>query len=164
LKGVILKQLTEEDKKKIKDSVIASCVAKGIKPTVQTSTGMVPNPLYASCIQSGYDDALKHAGQGKLGQWFSKVNTYVQSQGGIIGLLQSISSIAAQYRGKTPDMIGVGAGTGGTGYGTGYGTLPEAGRRDERDNTSLWMVMMVLLLVLIVATAIYFAKGKTKAV
>lgn len=154
--------LTEEDKKKIKDSVIASCVAKGIKPTVQTSTGVVPNPLYANCVQLGYDDALKHASQGKLGQWFSKVNTYVQSQGGIMGLIQSVSSIASQYRGQTanvpPDMYGEGQGKGtGTQFPPGY---DQAGR-EERDNTSLWLVMIILLLVLIVATAFYFGKKKS---
>jgi len=91
-------QLTEQDKKKIMDSVIASCISKGIKPTVTTSAGIVANPLYASCIQLGYADALSHASQGKLGLWFQKVNSFVQSQGGITGCykvcLQSPINIA----------------------------------------------------------------------
>ena len=153
--------LTEEDKKKIKDSVIASCVAKGIKPTVQTSTGVVPNPLYANCVQLGYDDALKHASQGKLGQWFSKVNSYVQSQGGIIGLIQSASSIAAQYRGQTANVPGsTGMDAGMNGAGTQFPPGYDQAGREERDNTSLWLVMIILLLVLIVATVFYFSKKK----
>lgn len=142
------KQLTEEDKKKIKDSVIASCVAKGIKPTVQTSTGMVPNPLYANCVQLGYEDALKHATQGKLGQWFSKVNSFVQAQGGITSLFQNVATAAAQYRSQTADMTG-------TQFPPGY---DQVGRDDDSDNTSLWIVMIVLLLVLIIATTLYFNK------
>lgn len=150
------KQLTEEDKKKIKDSVIASCVAKGIKPTVQTSTGMVPNPLYANCVQLGYEDALKHATQGKLGQWFSKVNSFVQAQGGITGLLQNVATVAAQYRGQTADMASAGTSMGvGTQFPPGY---DQVGRDDDGDNTSLWIVMIVLLLVLIIATTLYFNK------
>lgn len=157
-----MKQLTEQDKKKIKDSVIASCISKGIKPTVQTSTGVVPNPIYASCIQSGYDDAIKHATQGKLAQWFSKVNTYVQSQGGITGLLQSVSSIAAQYRNQTPDVAGMYSGLP-EGAGSQFpADYDQATRGGETDSTNLWLVMIVLLLVLIAVTAVYFSKS-TKA-
>ena len=56
--------LTEQDKAKIKDSVIASCIAKGLKPTTSTSNGVVPNPMYANCVQLGYQDALKKLSTG----------------------------------------------------------------------------------------------------
>ena len=149
-------QLTEQDKKKIMDSVIASCISKGIKPTVTISTGMVANPLYASCIQLGYADAINHASKGKLGLWFSKVNSFVQSQGGVTGLFQSVSSLADKYGGKTPDMIGTS-----TQFPPGYDQVGP--KSSKGDNMGLWMVMIILLIVLIIATAIYFGKKTSKA-
>lgn len=157
------KQLTEEDKAKIKDSVIASCIAKGLKPTTKTSSGlMVPNPMYANCVQLGYQDALKNASEGKLKQWFSKVNSYVQSQGGITGFIQGIASAAAQYRNQTADLIDNSGVVGSGQFPAGYN---DATKDDDikKDNTSLWIFIVILLLVLIIATVIYFKSAKGKS-
>ena len=151
--------LTEQDKAKIKDSVIASCIAKGLKPTTSTSNGVVPNPMYANCVQLGYQDALKNASEGKLKQWFNKVNSYVQSQGGIIGLIQSISAQAEKYRNQTAN-IDAGSGTGGQ-FPQGYGDVTDDS--GKKDNTSLWIFIVILLLVLIIATVIYFKSVKDKS-
>jgi hypothetical protein len=142
--------LSEQDKQKIKDSVIASCISKGIKPTTMVYGSSVPNPLYANCVQLGYDDAMKQAEQGKLNQWFSKVNTFVQSQGGASGLLQNVASIANQYRGLTPDANS-------TQFPKGYG----GGLDDKEENNKmgLWIILIVLLIVLIIASFIYFNKN-----
>ena len=154
------KELTEQDKQKIKDSIIASCISKGVKPTVQTSTGSVPNPLYASCIDLGYQDALKEASKGKLGLWFQKVNSFVQSQGGVTGLFQSVNSIAEQYKNQTANMPnGM--------YNSGSELPPDYGgqlSKEKNDNTGLWMVVIILLLVLIIAAVIYFSRSKKVAV
>ena len=153
------KELTEQEKKQIKDAVIASCISKGIKPTMVSGGYTVANPLYTSCVQLGYTDALKHASQGKLGLWFSKVNSFVQSQGGVTGLLQSVSSLANQYKAGTP---GVQDGQP-TGQPTGYGEPFDYTQEEPKSSsTGLWLVLIVLLLVLIVASVIYFSKkGKT---
>lgn len=155
------KQLTEQQIQQIKDSVIASCISKGIKPTVMTSTGQVANPLYVSCAQLGYADAIKHATQGKLGLWFSKVNSFVQSQGGVTGLLQSVSSLASQYRGQTPNMGLPGSlPDNSTQFPPGYGQDTQDTKKGG--NMGLWLFLVILLIVLIIATAIYFSKkGKT---
>ena len=149
------KELTEQDKQKIKDSVIASCISKGIKPTIQTSAGSVPNPQYASCVQLGYDDALKEASKGKLGLWFQKVNSFVQSQGGITGLLQSVETIAAQYKASTPDMT---TGAYANQIPTGYAFDEQQALKQKSDNMGLWIIMIVLLIALIIAAVIYFKK------
>jgi hypothetical protein len=156
------KELTEQEKKQIKDTVIASCVSKGIKPTLVSGGRVVPNPLYASCIQLGYDDAIRHASQGKLGLWFSKVNSFVQSQGGFTGLLQSVSSLANKYKVGTPDVPGTGTLPP---YGQDYypGSYPGDYPDKRTGSTALWLVLIVLLLVLIVATAIYFSKKSKPA-
>ena len=153
------KELTEQDKKNIKDSVIASCISKGIKPTVQTSSGPVPNPQYASCVELGYQDALKEAGKGKLGLWFNKVNSFVQSQGGVTGMFQSISTIANQYKNSTPDMA---SGMTNTQFPTGYGEDIQI-TKQKTDNVGLWLIIMVLLIILIIAAIIYFNKNKAKS-
>jgi hypothetical protein len=153
------KELTEQDKKNIKDSVIASCISKGIKPTVQTSSGAVPNPQYASCVELGYQDALKEASKGKLGLWFNKVNSFVQSQGGVTGMFQSVSSIANQYKNSTADMS---SGMSNTQFPVGYGEDQQAVKQ-KTDNMGLWLVMIILLVVLIIASVIYF-RNKSKAV
>lgn len=146
--------LSEQDKQKIKDSVIASCITKGLKPTTMVNGIAVPNPLYANCVQLGYDDAIKNAQKGSLGQWFSKVNSFVQQQGGITGLLQNASSIANQYRGQTPDIN-----TGTTQFPPQYG---EGANDDETENNKmgLWIILIILLVVLIIASIIYFNKQK----
>lgn len=149
------KELTEQDKKNIKDSVIASCISKGIKPTVQTSSGPVPNPQYSSCIELGYQDALKEASKGKLGLWFQKVNSFVQSQGGVTGMLQSVSTIANEYKNSTPDMY---LGMNNTQFPTGYGE--DQSSKQKTDNVGLWLIMIVLLLILIIAAVVYFKKTK----
>ncbi len=154
------KELTEQDKKNIKDSVIASCISKGIKPTVQTSSGAVPNPQYASCIDLGYQDALKEASKGKLGLWFNKVNSFVQSQGGVTGLFQSVATIAEQYKNSTQNMSGTG-GMYNTQFPAGY--AEDQTVKQKSDNVGLWLIMIVLLIVLIIATVIYFNKNKVKA-
>lgn len=153
------KELTEQDKKNIKDSVIASCISKGIKPTVQTSSGSVPNPQYASCIDLGYQDALKEASKGKLGLWFNKVNSFVQSQGGVTGLFQSVATIAEQYKNGTQNMPG------GEMYNTQFpaGYAEDQTVKQKSDNVGLWLIMIVLLIILIIATVIYFNKNKVKA-
>lgn len=153
------KELTEQDKKNIKDSVIASCISKGIKPTVQTSSGAVPNPQYASCIDLGYQDALKEASKGKLGLWFNKVNSFVQSQGGVTGLFQSVSNIAEQYKNQTQNMSSGGM------YNTQFpaGYAEDQTVKQKSDNVGLWLIMIVLLIILIIATVIYFNKNKVKA-
>jgi len=157
------KELTEQEKKQIKDTVIASCVSKGIKPTLVSGGRVVPNPLYASCIQLGYDDAIRHASQGKLGLWFSKVNSFVQSQGGFTGLLQSVSSLANKYKVGTPDVPGTQLPP----YGQDYypGSYPGSPGNPDKGtgSTALWLVLIILLLVLIVATAIYFSKKSKPA-
>ena len=153
------KELTEQDKKNIKDSVIASCISKGIKPTVQTSSGPVPNPQYASCVELGYQDALKEASKGKLGLWFQKVNSFVQSQGGVTGMFQSVSSIANQYKNGTPDMM---LGMTNTQFPAGYGE--DQTTKQKTDNMGLWLIMIVLLVILIIAAIIYFrSKNKVEA-
>jgi hypothetical protein len=155
------KQLTEQEIKQIKDSVIASCVSKGIKPTVMTTIGDITNPLYIKCVQLGYDDAIKHATQGKLSLWFGKVNSFVQSQGGVTGLLQSVSSIAGQYNGKTPDMPNMYGNMPTTQFPPGY----DAVTGKKRDNMGLWLFLIILLIVLIIATMIYFhRKSKVSVV
>jgi hypothetical protein len=152
------KELTEQDKQKIKDSIIASCISKGIKPTVQTDAGMVSNPMYASCVDLGYQDALKEAEKGKLGLWFEKVNSFVQSQGGVTGLFQSVQSIATQYRANTPNMP---TGTTNTIVPNGYSTDQEVSKQ-KTDNMGLWFVMIILLVILIIAALVYFKKPKVK--
>ncbi len=156
------KQLTDQEIQKIKDSVIASCVSKGIKPTVSTANGVVSNPLYTQCVQLGYEDAVKHATEGKLGLWFSKVNSFVQSQGGFTGLLQSVASIAGKYNDKTANMpANMYGSTTGAQYPVGYNQL---GTTKKSDNMGLWLFLVILLIVLIIATAIYFhKKSKTSA-
>lgn len=147
------KQLTQQELQKIKDSVIASCVSKGIKP------GSI---MYNNCVKLGYEDAVKHANQGKLGLWFSKVDSFVQSQGGVTGLLQSVSSIANQYRGNTPNMPTDLSGDGSSQFPPGY---DEAGMdtSGKGDNMGLWLVLIILLIVLIIASVIYFNKKKSVA-
>lgn len=152
------KELTEQDKKNIKDSVIASCISKGIKPTVQTSSGPVPNPQYSSCVELGYQDALKEASKGKLGLWFQKVNSFVQSQGGVTGMFQSVSSIANQYKNSTQDITG---GMVNTQFPVGYGEDTQV-TKQKTDNVGLWLIMIVLLVILIIAAIIYFNKNKVK--
>ena len=149
------KELTEQDKKNIKDSVIASCISKGIKPTVQTTTGSVPNPQYSSCVELGYQDALKEHSKGKLGLWFQKVNSFVQSQGGVTGMFQSVSSLANQYKNGTTDMSN---GMTNTQFPAGY---EDQTTKQKTDNMGLWLVMIVLLVILIIAAIIYF-KNKNK--
>jgi hypothetical protein len=160
------KQLTPQELQKIKDSVIASCISKGIKPMISAPyepISFVPNPQYASCVQLGYADAIKHAEQGKLGLWFSKVNSFVQSQGGVTGLLQSVSSIASQYRGNTPNPpADIYAGQQSTQFPPGYDQTG-TDTSGKSDNMGLWIVLIILLIVLIIATAIYFSK-KSKSV
>jgi|ERR1700741_2374750 len=149
------KELTEQDKQKIKDSVIASCISKGIKPTIQTSAGVVPNPQYASCVQLGYDDAVKEASKGKLGLWFQKVNSFVQSQGGVTGLLESVSSIAEQYRANTPNMT---SGMYSNQYPDGYSFDDQQVSKQKNDSTGLWIGIIILLIILIIAAYLYFNK------
>lgn len=156
------KQLTEEDKAKIKDSVIASCIAKGLKPTTKTSSGVVSNPMYANCVQLGYQDALKNATEGKLKQWFNKVNSYVQSQGGITGYIQGIASAAAQYRNQTADLVQTSGVMGSGQFPPGYSDITKE-EENGKDNTSLWIFLVILLLVLIIATVIYFNSAKAKS-
>lgn len=142
----MVKQLTQQEMQQIKDAVIASCISKGIK---------FGSPQYAPCVQLGYDDAIKQATQGKLGLWFGKVNSFVQSQGGVTGLLQSVSSIASQYRGNTANMNVYGADS--TQFPPGYSQDVK-----KSDNMGLWLVLIILLIVLIIATVIYFnKKGKS---
>lgn len=131
------KELTEQEKQSIKAAVMASCNAKGLS-----------GPLYATCVQLGYEDALKHASQGKLGKWFEKVNSFVQSQGGLTGILQSVSSVANQYKSNVA------------------GTIPppiDETKKTDSDKTGVWIFVIVLLIVLIIAATIYFRKGKNGA-
>lgn len=154
-------QLTKEEMQKIKDSVIASCISKGIKPVIMTGGTPMPNPLYGSCVQLGYDDAVKHSQQGKLGLWFSKVNSFVQSQGGVTGLLESVSSIANEYKGQTANMQGI-SGMTNTQFPPGY---DQAGNPNKSsDNMGLWLFLIILLIVLIIASVIYFKNNSKKGV
>ena len=142
------KELTQEQMNQIKDAVIASCVSKGIKPN---------SPQYNSCVQLGYNDAVNHATQGKLGLWFDKVGSFVQSQGGVTGLLQSVSSIANQYRGNTANLTQP---DGTTQFPPGY-DADASGSKGDSDNMGIWLVLVILLIVLIIATVIYFNKNKS---
>jgi len=147
------RELTEQEKQKIKESVVASCVSKGIKPTVMSGGQTVANPMYASCVQLGYADAVKEASKGKLGLWFSKVNSFVQSQGGVTGMFQSISSIANQYKAGTPDLADPQSNVlvDNTGY------VPD---KEKGGMTGLWLMIVVLLIVLVIVSVIYFNKSK----
>jgi hypothetical protein len=149
-------KLTQEETQKIKDSVIASCISKGIKPVIISGGMPMPNPLYSSCVQLGYDDAVKHAEQGKLGLWFGKVNSFVQSQGGVTGLLQSVSSIANQYREQTANLQQPGMSN--TQFPPGYDQAG-MGTSEKDDNMGLWLVLIILLIILIIAAVIYFKKN-----
>ena len=131
----MVKELTEQEKQSIRDAVMASCKTKGIS-----------GPLYNTCVQLGYEDALKHASQGKLSMWFGKVNSFVQSQGGLTGILQSVSSVANQYKSNVNPMAG---------------TIPppvDETKKSNSDTTGLWIFIIVLLIVLIIAATIYFRK------
>jgi hypothetical protein len=145
--------LTEQEKQKIKESVVASCVSKGIKPTVMSGGQTVANPMYTSCVQLGYADAVREASKGKLGLWFSKVNSFVQSQGGLTGMFQSISSIANQYKTGTPDLT------------DSQSTVPSdypgyVSSKEKGGMTGLWLIIVILLIVLVIASVLYFNKSK----
>jgi hypothetical protein len=109
--------------------------------------------MYTSCVQLGYADAVREASKGKLGLWFSKVNSFVQSQGGLTGMFQSISSIANQYKTGTPDLT------------DSQSTVPSdypgyVSSKEKGGMTGLWLIIVILLIVLVIASVLYFNKSK----
>ena len=152
------KQFTPQELDAIRKRAIATCNSYGYKPMVTSPYGEIVNPVYSTCLGKEYNDAIKAGNEGKLALWYKKTDSFVKSQGGISGLFGTISNLAGQYKEGYDKGVSGQPGVFGMGYNPNIANDATLPPEKDKGNIGIWIAVVLILIVLIVASIIYFRK------
>jgi hypothetical protein len=152
------KQFTQKELDKIRKRAIDTCNSYGYKPMVTSPYGDIVNPVYSTCLGKEYNDAIKAGNEGKLNLWYQKTDSFVKSQGGVGGIFDTLSNLAGQFKDGYDKGVSGQPGVFGMGYDP--NVAPQAMQSPEKDkgNIGIWIAVVLILIILIVASIIYFRK------
>ncbi len=145
--------LTEDQKTQIKQIAASTCMAKGIKPLMDSVVGTIPNPAFQICVTQEYNTALSEAEKGGLAKWVKKSNDFVKANGGLTGLLENIATITSTIKDwKTTTAPP-------PGYANyDFGKTAEDVPETKKSYMWAWMLLLIVLVVLIILTVMYFRR------